>query len=65
MLKLHFSVIISMCDIEMQSTSIPMNAKGHGHLVTLAEGHMGWIFLKSLFLETTRKIQIIVNLKFM
>ena len=40
-----------------------MNAKGQGNLVTWAKGHPGWIFLKSFFLETTRQIQIIFNLK--
>ena len=59
----HFSVTIIICDMEMQSASTPMNAKGQGHLVTLAKGHLGWIFLKSFFLETTRQIQIIFNLK--
>ena len=49
--------------MEMQSASIPMNANGQGHLVTLAEGHLGWIFLKSFFLETTRQIEIIFNMK--
>ena len=42
----HFSVAVIVCDIivcdmEMQSTSTPRNAKGQGHLVTLANSHFG------------------------
>ena len=33
----HFSVTIINSDIEMQSTSNPMNANGQGHFVTLAK----------------------------
>ena len=40
MLKLDFSVTIIICDMEMQSTSTPVNAKGQGHLVTWAKGHL-------------------------
>ena len=37
----HFSVTVIICDMEMQSTSAPMNAKGQGLLVTGAKGHSG------------------------
>ena len=46
----------------MQSTSTPMNAKGQGHLVTLAKCHMLNIF-KPCFLKTTAQIEIIFNSK--
>ena len=45
----HFSATIVVCDTEMQSMLIPMNAKSQGHLVTLVKGHSGWIFWKSFF----------------
>ena len=41
---MQFSVTIIICTMEMQSASTPVNAKGQGHLVTLAKGHLGWIF---------------------
>ena len=45
----HFSVIIIICDLKMQLTSTLMNAYGQGHLLTLAKGHFGCIYLKSFF----------------
>ena len=44
--------------MEMQTTSTPVNAKGQGHLVTLAKGYFGQIFSKSFFLEITGQIEI-------
>ena len=38
--KVHFSLAVVLFDMEMQSTSIPMNSRGQGHLVTLAKGHL-------------------------
>ena len=52
--------------MEMQSASIPVNAKGQGYLVTFAKGD-GLNILKSFFLESTRLIKIIflINLYWM
>ena len=33
--KVHFSVAIELCDMEMQSTSTSINTRGQGHLVIL------------------------------
>ena len=38
--KVHFSVAVVLRYTEMQSTSIPMNFRVQGHLVTLANGHL-------------------------
>ena len=35
----HFSVAIIIHDMEIQSTSIPVNAKGQGHLMTWDKPH--------------------------
>ena len=44
------TITIIVCDMDMQPTSTPMNAKGQGHLVTLANGH-GLNIIKVLFLR--------------
>ena len=54
-----YSVAIIVYDMEMQSTSPHIIAKGQVHLVTLAKDHLGWICLKSFFLESTWLIKII------
>ena len=38
--KVHFSVAIMLFDMEMQSTSTPMNTRGQGHIVTLTKDHL-------------------------
>ena len=53
----YFSVTITICDMEMQSTSNPMNAKGQAHLVNWAKGHSGWIFLKSFFFKLQNRLK--------
>ena len=35
------SVPIVLCDIEMQSTSMALNIRDEGYLVTQAKGHLG------------------------
>ena len=34
-----FIVAIMLCDMKMQSTSIPMDSRGQGYLVILAKAH--------------------------
>ena len=43
-----FSDAIIVYDMDNQSTSTSMNAKGQGHLVMLAKGPLGQIFSTSL-----------------
>ena len=43
--KVHFSVAIIVFDMEMQPATARMNVKGQGHSMTLAKGHLDWIFL--------------------
>lgn len=33
-----------LCDMQMQLTSMPLNSKDQGHLVTSAKGHLVGIF---------------------
>ena len=35
--KVHVSVAIMLCDMEMHANSTPMNYSGQGHLMTLAK----------------------------
>ena len=44
---------IMLCDMQTQLTSIPLNSKGQGQLVTFVKGHLVRIFW-SLPFETTR-----------
>ena len=39
MKKVHFSVVIMLCDMEMRAISTSMNYSGQSHLMTLAKGH--------------------------
>lgn len=42
--KVHFSVAIVLCDMNVQSASIPLNLRGQGHLMIFAKVHMSEIF---------------------
>ena len=59
----HFSVNIIICDMEMQLASTPMNAKCQKSFSHLGQKSLGLNILKSFFLETTRQIEIVFNLK--
>ena len=56
--KVHFSVVIVLCDMEMQSASIHLNSRGQGHIETLAKVHSVGINLSTF----TQKLQGLVAL---
>ena len=47
--KVYISIVVVLCDMEMQSTSTPMNSRGQGHSV-----HCLSTFSKGFSSETTR-----------
>ena len=48
---MHSSVAILFCDMQTQLTSVPLNAKGQGHLVICAKGHLVRIFWNTFSLK--------------
>ena len=51
---MHFPVAIVLCDVEMQSASIPLNRRGLGHSVAVAKGHLHGIFFFYFLSQTSR-----------
>ena len=49
---MHFSVVIVLCDMEMQSTSVFMNLRGQDHLVTFAKSLFRLNILKSFLSDS-------------
>ena len=41
---LFSAAVVVLSDMEMQLTSIPMNSRGRGHLLTFIKGYLDGIF---------------------